>query len=419
MMHIVTKTRINTPGSALAVWAATRAALLLCVFQVIHFPGVSVLHDVENVYREWYPLLRSGAFPDHDVMWQYPPGAAAVMVSPAALPFLSYASAFYCLALVADALVMGALLFDTRRSRRLAGVWVWVVGVALGGPIVYARYDVMVTAVGVLALLALRRRPGIAGMLAGVGILLKAWPVLLLIGVRRGRDTWQAWLTAAATVGVGAALFEATMPGAFSFLTFQRGRGTEVESLGSLVFHVGRHFGWHGQTKMHYGSVEFLGPYVHTVSTAAMVLTVLSFCWLLWWRLRARTFTAATPYDAAFAALLVFTTTSRVISPQYMVWLIGVGAVCLTVQGSVQRLPVLIMLAAVVFTTLEFPIAFYHVMHSDKRGVLLLTIRNGLLVAATLLACRRLWTSTVPPRHSRTGASTTSDSDSSQVLAPR
>ena len=52
------------------------------------------------------------------------------------------------------------------------------------------------------------------------------------------------------------------MPGAFAFLTFQRDRGTEVESLGALVFHVARQYGWDGQVLLNYGSVEFLGPYV-------------------------------------------------------------------------------------------------------------------------------------------------------------
>jgi hypothetical protein len=415
MMRIVKKTHISHPGCALAVWALTRGVLLMFVFQVMHFPGQVILHDVSEVYQGWYPLLRDGSFPQHDVTWQYPPGAAAVMVAPAALPFLTYASAFFCLAFVADAVVLGALLWDARDSGRLTGVWVWVGGVALGGPIVYARYDVMVTAVGVLTLLTLRRRPALAGVLAGVGTLLKIWPVLLLIGVPRGRPTWRAWLAAAATVAGGAALFSATMPGAFSFLTFQKDRGTEVESLGATVFHVVRHFGWHGTARMHYGSVEFLGPHVHAVSAAALALSVLAFCWLLWWRLRARLFSESTPYDAAFAALLVFTTTSRVISPQYMVWLIGIGALCVTLQGTVQRLPVQLVLVATALTTLEFPVFFGHVTRSDIWGFLLLTTRNGLLVAASLLACHRLWTTTVPPHPTRAPAPTPAD----PILTPR
>jgi hypothetical protein len=191
------------------------------------------------------------------------------------------------------------------------------------------------------------------------------------------------------------AAFAVTMPGAFSFLAFQRDRGTEVESLGAMVFHLARHAGWRGRATMHYGSVEFLGPHVHLVSWSALALSVLAFCWLVLWRLRARVFSEATAYDAAFAAVLVFTTTSRVISPQYMVWLVGIGAVCVTLRTTVMRLPVLLVLAATVVTTLEFPVLFPHVAASDKWGVLLLGTRNGLLVAASLLACRRLWRASV------------------------
>ncbi|WP_405592557.1 glycosyltransferase 87 family protein [Streptomyces sp. NBC_01190] len=399
-MRDVRNTRIGELGRAVAGWAATRAVLLLCVFQVVRFPGQVVLHDVAGVYAGWYPVLRGGSFPVGDVTWQYPPGAAAALVAPAAVPFLGYASAFFCLALLADAVVLAALLLAGRRPGRPAGAWVWVVGVALAGPIVYARYDVMVTAVAVPALLLLRRRPAVAGVLAGIGALLKVWPVLLLIGAPRGRAARWAWLSAVGTAAAGAALFAVTMRGAFSFLAGQRDRGTEVESLGALVFHLGRHLGWRGRATMHYGSVEFLGPYVGAVSAAALALSAAACGWLVWWRLRARTFAAATPYDAGFAALLVFTTTSRVISPQYMVWLVGVGALCLTARGTVQRLPVLLTLAAVFLTTLEFPVFFAHVTRSDGWGVSLLGARNALLVAASVLACRRLWSATVPPRGS-------------------
>jgi len=398
MMHTVTNTRIGGVGGALAVWAASRALLLVFVFQVVRFPGQVVVHDVRDIYRGWYPVLSAGAFPAHDVSWQYPPGAAVPLLAPGALPFLDYAAAFYVLALLADAVVLAALLRDARGSGRLGGVWVWVGGVALLGPIVYARYDVMVTAVAVLALLAFRRRPAVAGALAGFGAMLKLWPLLVLIGAPRGRPLRRSWLSAAAVIAALLALFAALMRNALSFLAFQRDRGTEVESLGAMVFHVARHFGWHGQVRMHYGSMEFLGRHVHLVSAAALGLSVLGMCWLLWWRLRARRFTSATPYDAAFTALLVFTTTSRVISPQYMVWLVGVAAVCASARGTVLRLPVYLTLAAGLFTTLEFPVFFTHVTSGDIWGLLLLGVRNGLLVAASVISCRRLWTATVPDR---------------------
>lgn len=388
---------MSGPVPVVVVWALSRATLLVLVFQLVDFPGQSIGYDVSVVYQHWYPTLRHGAFPAHDVTWQYPPGAAAVLVAPGALPFLGYPAAFFWLAFLADAAVFAALLHAAAgRSRRLDGAWVWVIGVLLLGPIVYARYDIMATAVGVAALLVLRRRPAAGGLLAGTGALIKVWPLLLLIGTRPGRGTRRAWAAAAATVTGGSLLFHATMPGAFSFLTFQRDRGTEVESLGGLVLHLARHAGWHGVTAIHYGSVEFLGPHVDLVSDMSLALSVLAFCWLLLWRLRARVFTAATPYDAGFVAVLASTTTSRVISPQYLVWLVGIGAVCVTLRESAVRLPVLLLLPAALLTTLEFPVFFPHVVRSDLLGVALVLARNALLAAATLVACRRLWRATSP-----------------------
>ncbi|MEU6378101.1 glycosyltransferase family 87 protein [Streptomyces sp. NPDC046909] len=383
----------RSPAGLLVTWGLTRLLLLLFVLKVFVFPGPDVTSDVSVIYQGWYDVLRTGTFPLDDVTWQYPPAAALAILSPALLPFLQYATAFFVLAFVADLIVLSLLLYTgLRPGSSLRGAWVWVVGVPLLGPTVYARYDVMVTAVAVAALLAGARHPRVMGALVGLGAMLKVWPVLLLVAVR-SRATW-AW--AVGTVAGLAALFSVTMPGAFAFLTFQADRGTEVESLGSLVFHVARQYGWDGQVLLNYGSVEFLGPWVNIVSTAALALTAVAFAWLLLWRLRATRFEAHTAADAAFVAVLLFTTTSRVISPQYMVWLIGLAAVCLCFRASRMAVPAVIVLVASFVTVLEFPVYFGNVVASDGLGVTLLFVRNGLLVAATVLAAVNLWRSTVP-----------------------
>ncbi|AXK32760.1 DUF2029 domain-containing protein [Streptomyces armeniacus] len=379
-----------------AVWLATRTVLLLYVFKVLTLPGPDVTSDVSLIYQRWFDVLRTGSFPLDDVTWQYPPAAALAVLSPGALWFLGYASAFYVLMCAADAAAFALLLRAGRRpGSRMAGAWCWVAGVPLLGPTAYARYDLVVTAVAVAALLALARRPRTAAALAAFGAMLKVWPALLLVGVRRGRTARTVWLTAFGTAALITALFTAAMPGALDFLTAQRDRGTEVESLGSLVFHVARHHGWEGQVLLNYGSVEFLGPYVNIVSDVSLGLTALGFGWLLLWRVRALEWTESTPADAAFAAVLLFTTTSRVISPQYLIWLVGLAAVCVSLRASRQTLPALLVLAATGVTLLEFPVWFAHVVASDALGVTLLVLRNGLLVAASVLACVRLWRTTV------------------------
>ncbi|MEU5592247.1 glycosyltransferase 87 family protein [Streptomyces sp. NPDC020298] len=375
-------------------WAATRLLVLLYAFRVLVFPGADVTADVSVTYQGWYDVLSTGTFPLDDVTWQYPPAAALAILSPAALPFLSYTHAFFVLAFLADLAVLGLLLYTGRRpGRSLRGAWVWVVGVPLLGPTVYSRYDVMVTAVAVAALLAGARHPRVMGALAGFGAMLKVWPALLLVGAVRRR----AWGAAAVAASGLAALFSVAMPGAFAFVTFQRDRGTEVESLGALVFHVWRHFGWQGEVLLNYGSIEFLGPYVGAVSTVALTLTGVCFGWLLLWRMNADRFRTHTLADAAFTAVLMFTVTSRVISPQYLVWLVGLAAVCLCFRAGRMGLPALLVLAATFVTVLEFPTGFTHVVASDWYGTALLFLRNGLLVAASVSAARRLWRSTVTP----------------------
>ncbi|MGV9283248.1 glycosyltransferase 87 family protein [Streptomyces sp. NPDC003730] len=394
-----TKDARRSPLWLLSTWGASRLVLLLFVLKVLVFPGPDVTSDVSVIYRGWSDVLRTGTFPLADVTWQYPPAAALAIVSPGLLPFLEYATAFFVLVCVTDAAVL-SLLWHAGRGpgRSPRGAWVWVVGVPLLGPTVYARYDVMVTAVAVAALLAAGRHPRVAGGLAALGALLKVWPAMVLLGMR-GRAPWLAAVLSGAGL---TALFAVSMPGAFAFLTFQRERGVEVESLGSLVFHVARHFGWEGGVLLNYGSMEFLGPHVGTVGTVSMALSGVAFGWLVLWRLLAARsggpgFAAHTAADAAFVAVLMFTVTSRVISPQYLVWLIGVGAVCRCFRESRMRVPVTLVLVASLVTLLEFPLLFGDVVTSTPLGITLLAVRNVLLVAATLVGARALWRDTVRP----------------------
>ncbi|MEU9621503.1 MULTISPECIES: glycosyltransferase 87 family protein [unclassified Streptomyces] len=404
---------------ALAVWTLTRFLLLLCVTKAVPLSGPDVTSDVSVIYHGWSEVLKTGTYPRSDVTWQYPPLAALAVLSPALLPFLEYASAFFVLAFLCDGLVLGLLLYAGRGTgRRTAGAWVWVAGVPLLGATAYARYDVMVTAVAVAALLAGVRRPRVLGALAAVGALLKVWPALVLAGTARGPRTRRAWTAAAATAAGLLVVCTVAMPGALAFLGFQRDRGTEVESLGALVFHVWRQFGWRGRVELHYGSMEFLGPHVPLVSTLALGLSAAAVGWLLVWRLRARDFRVSTPADAAFAAVLLFTTTSRVLSPQYLLWLVGLAAVCLVFRESRIVLPTGLVLLATGFTQWEFPFGFVHVVSSDATGVTLLLLRNGLLVAATLIACRRLWRRTVSGAPRGGGGSPAAVSGAGQEAEP-
>lgn len=310
---------------------------------------------------------------------------------------MNFVQGFVIVMFLADLTVMASLVLVGRsRERSLAGAWVWVLGLPLLLYIPYARYDMLVTAFAVFALLAVRRRPRLGGALAAVGAMVKVWPAFAVFGAPRGRGLWSICLGFAASALALTAIAVGFFHGPFDFLNAQGSRGVEFESLGGTVLLVARFFGYSGTIQYHFGSMEFLGPYVTEISDGLLVLSVLAFCWLLLWRLRARVWNAATTADAALAAVLVFTTTSRVISPQYFVWVIGLGAVCLTFRETTQRAVVVLLVGATALTSVEYPLFFDNVVQGSAGFTLVLVLRNVLLLLAMVQSCVRLWRSTVP-----------------------
>ncbi|MGI5455310.1 glycosyltransferase family 87 protein [Streptomyces sp. CA-249302] len=388
----------NHPRLALTTaWLATRALMLwLLAHDALPRLGDGwVAREVWRLYHHWYVVLSHGAFPAHDPLWQYPPGAGPVLLSPALLPGLTYFQAFVALTLACDAAITLALTrAGGRPGRTRLGAALWVGGLPLLLNVPLARYDVQVTALAVISLLTLSRSTRACGVFAAMGALVKVWPLLVLLGVPRGRATRSAWgwaaVTGSGTLAVLAALF--THP--FDFLRQQGGRGVQIESLGGTVLAFATHAGWPGRVHYQYGAFEFTGPHVRTVAHVSLALTALAFALLLAWRLRARHWTPATPYDAALGAVLLFTVTSRVISPQYMIWLLGLAAVCLSSRHTVQRPVAVLVLAATAVSALAYPVLYGQVMACTWTGCALMLVRNGLLATAAVLSFTRLWRST-------------------------
>jgi hypothetical protein len=377
------------------VWAVTRglyAAVLLKLMSIHLFPGSSYLLRVSvgdvKLYQHWGRMIAAGSFPTHDPQWQYPPLAAVVML----LPRLSggdYLTTFVALMVLVDALILLLLL---RGRRPLTGAWVWVAGTFLLGPFCYARYDIVVTLATVAALLALPRMRRF-GVLTAVGAMLKVWPVFFLLGLPRDRRGARAVTAFAAAAGACLLAAAALGRGELSFLTGQQDRGLQMESVAATPFHVARMFGWRGVITRHrYGSTELLGAGVPTTATVCLVLTIIALAIIavIVWRRQAEDWDPVFACDVALAVTLAAIVTSRVLSPQYLIWLLGVGAVCLTHAASRQRPAIVLVLVAALLSHAEFPLLWKSIEKAHVIGVMVLFTRNLLLVAAAVLAIARL-----------------------------
>ena len=392
----------------------TRLVMFLLALDVLkYFNHNAIIGDVK-LYDVWInTYFRHGEFPLNSQKWQYPPGAAGPLLLPrlfhnSVIPG-SYFVAFFVMCLVADGVVFWLLVRAARTASpgwgrpSDAGPWLWTLGVAAIGPMAYGRYDLVVTAfaVGALCVVLKSERATVAarGALIGIGTFIKAWPAALLFGAPKGRRGRLLVGAAVVALAVPTLVLQLAFPGVLSFLTNQKSRGVQVESVFATPFLVGHWFGWKGGVEnTEFGAYEFVhGTGIAAMGKLSMVATAAGFALLLWIRRRAARSGGFSPTmlaDVALAAVLVMVVTSRVLSPQYLIWILGLAAVCLTRRDTVQRRPAWIVLGAVSVTQLIFPL-FYHTLRNGQVfSGLLLVGRNGALVAATVVALVALWRAT-------------------------
>lgn len=381
----------------IAVWVSTR--MLMVVLVGFWLPSGAHYEDLD-LYGAWSQIMvDSGSFPNEE-LWQYPPGAAFLMLLPR-LSFAAYQPSFLVLLLVCDLIGLWLMARLAKEEKRDVGVWIWLIGIPLlatipswnGLPLL--RFDLVPTVMAMGGLLVIHRRPNLFGALAGLGAMLKVWPAFLLFGEwDRGRLR-KALLAAAAVVALIFAVSALSLGNPFKFLTEQEGRGLQVEAVGALPWKIREVITGKGQyLEVHYGSNEIATNSGNAVAKAlgfaALIVMVGA---AAWWRLRDRAIRngrrdladVALSRDFVFTVSLLFIVVSRVLSPQYMIWLVGLCAIVLTSRGTrIARAAWLTVLAIVLTTGVAQAIAISLVTRNlvllyaaiDASVVLMLTVLN-------------------------------------------
>lgn len=363
------------------VWIATRALIVADVGFWDHVHRLR-LEDVAN-YDTWSHQLTAGSFPSGET-WQYPPGAALVMLAPRVGPW-SYADSFVGLMLLFD--LAGLLLLGLlgRRSGNFTGAWAWLLGMPLFGALPVLRFDLVPTVLAIGALYAIHRRPGWFGALAGLGAAIKLWPLVLLGGEWELRRLARAALFALGALVLVFAGSAVLFGDPFTFLEGQGARGLQEEAVATAPWQVWQIISGHappravafGAWEIHSGTADALASALEWVSLAALAAAA------AWWWARERAIragrsdlaAAAVSIDFAFTVVLLLVVTSRVLSTQYMIWLLGLAAVVLSAGTPRLARAAWLVLAATVLTTSAFGSA------EDT------LVRNLILLGAAVDAC--------------------------------
>jgi hypothetical protein len=370
--------------------------LLTASWGALHLPPFDRYQIVDTpVYQEYGEAMAAGEVPYRDFELEYPPGALPVFWLPTLGPAEHYDSIFEAVmwicaaALLALVVRTAATLGDSPQRLLAVAVGVAVFPLALG-TVVLTRYDLWPAALAAAALAAVlagRERLGLAVL--GVAVAAKIYPLVLLppllVYVARTRGRREAAI-GLGTFGVALALvvvpFAVVAPeGLVDSVERQLDRPLQIESLGSSVLLAGHQLGLYDPSVVSsHGSQNLTGPLPDALATAQTVLqaAALVAVWLLFARGPA---TPARLVAACAASVAVFVAFGKVLSPQFLIWLVPVAALVARRGGIAAGA---FLGAALVTTHVWFPTRYWDVVDLEPVGWLVF-VRNVLLVALVVV----------------------------------
>ena len=358
------------------------------------------------VYRTYGLQVLAGAIPYRDFHVEYPPLALVPMTLPLLAPptsgidDLGYVWRF-ALAEGVLAAATGWLLFvATGRSRSTLALWAALVGLAWAS--VALRYDLWPVLCVAVAVLVVHRRPAAAGVALGLGTMLKLYPLALLpvLGAYAlaGRDRAafvRLVVGCASIVGiVMAAAWVLAGPASLDWLRYQQERGLQIESVGAGLI-LGLHVLVSQPLDIVYafGSIQVQAPGSDLlVAASPFVLAVLlgfvtAVAALRFRRDYARLgrVSGASLDLASAAAIAVLLVGSKVLSVQYVIWLLPFAIV----------LPVRmrwLLLAITALSTAIYTIDYTALERLETPLIAALLVRNALLAILAAWLVVETWT---------------------------
>jgi len=394
-------------GLAFLAWAAARAAPIALHH---HMLGGNDVRIYMTYARQWWS---SGRVPYRDFRVEYPPGGLLVFL----LPYLVESDRKYSLAfgfeMVVCDLVCYAIILDWARALhansrgRVAlagGLYLVATGTLIS--VLYERYDLASStlALGALYLAYRVRRTGWSAVALGLAGAVKLWPLALaplwlLLGWRR--DRWRG--LSRVCVGLLMGLLVPSLPflsnaglHIFDFLGYHLERGLQIESTWApWVFFAGQARDSMRAIVFAHGALELHGALASTfvaVSTPVLVTLVLA-PQLLGFRRESGANVDVCGKQGlliASAVILGFMIGGKVLSPQFLLWVIP--PLALSAEGPLMSVALLVTAG---LTTAVFPALYDPLQHEfaplRPLAVGCLAARNFMLMVLYVALLVELW----------------------------
>jgi uncharacterized membrane protein len=346
------------------------------------------------VYESYGLAMEEGQVPYRDFAVEYPPGALPVFLAPA-LADSDFRTGFeWLMALCGCGLVVAVAL----AGRRLGFGFATLAFVALSplaiGSVILTRFDLWPAMLASFALAALLHdRMRLGHVLLGASIAAKLYPAVFLplsvayVWHRRGRRDAIVCAVLAVVVPLAAYLpFAVLAPeGVVRSIGRQLSRPLQVESLGSAILLAAHDvFGTAVKVGSSYGSQNLVGQTADVLAVALSVAQIglLAWLWIRFARSRRTPSPAALAVYAA-ATLTAFVALGKVLSPQFLIWLVPV--VVLARRWSANAM----LAAALVLTQLWFPYRYWDLVRELDPRISWLVLARDLVLIALLVTLVR------------------------------
>jgi uncharacterized membrane protein len=334
--------------------AVAAGGLFLLCWGLVHlnFWSRGALVDWPTYQRYGDAILNHGLVPYRDFALEYPPGALAMFIAPAA--FGNYAAAFAW-----QMSVCGVVLVVVVAAIRREAAFYVALAPVLAGSLILSRFDLWPALLTVAALAALlRERHRLGWGLLGAAVAAKLWPFVivplaLVWSYRAGR-------LSAALVGLAVAVacfvpFALLAPhGLWDSLSGQASRPLQIESLGASVFTA---FG-HPKVISSHGSQNVAGHDGVAALFSLLQIATLVALWIAFARGQSAGDRLLRYSAAAVCAFIAF---GKVLSPQYLLWLIPLVPL---VRGRRGLAATGLLTVALVLTQVWFPRRYWDYVYA-------------------------------------------------------
>ena len=384
------------------IWIRAGAVLLLAGTWCLTFlanPWQDELVNDIPLYRAYADVFLDGVLPYQEIGFEYPPLAAPLIAIPGVVS-LDPETYRYAFAVLTFALAVGVLL-ATGRLAELGGgrEWVALLMVALApvaaGAMIRTHFDlapVLCLVAGLAAVAAGRSRTGF--LLFGVGGALKLFPLAAapvaaawLIGRGRRGEAVTGLAISAVVAGLAvAAAVAVSADGSWEAVEYHVERPVQIESLPASILNGIEAIGGEAPEPVHSHRSDGLE---HSAADAISAGFVALLCAVL----VALTLSARRLDDvrglaiAGLASAAAFASLGKVLSPQFMLWLIPLAAVALAWRMYALGI---VTVAAVAATLVWFPDRYFDLVDREDMPLIAVAGRNGLLLLMLALLAREI-----------------------------